>query len=186
MKKFKISVAALLLAAGSFFFSSCIGSFALTNRVLSWNKSIGPKFLNELVFVAFWIVPVYEVTGLADMLILNSIEFWDGQNPVSASVKAVDTEHGRYLIACDGKGYTITHEPTGRKTRLDYTPETKTWSVELNGEKCPFMTFVDDNHVKMITPEGDMRLVELSQEGLMAYLAETAGGATYAYSAKIK
>lgn len=186
MKKFKISVAALLLAGGSFFFSSCIGSFALTNRVLSWNKSIGPKFLNELVFVAFWIVPVYEVTGLADMLILNSIEFWDGQNPVSASVKAVDTENGRYLIACDGKGYTITHEPTGRKTRLDFTPETKTWSVEVNEEKCPFMTFVDDNHVKMITPEGDMRLVDLSQEGLMAYLAETAGGTTYAYSAKIK
>ena len=31
------------------------------------------------------------------------------------------------------------------------------------------MQFVDDSHVKMITPNGDLKTVELSQEGLMAY-----------------
>ena len=29
--------------------------------------------------------------------------------------------------------------------------------------------FVDDSHVKMITPEGDYQVVELSQAGLYAY-----------------
>ena len=169
MKKIKLSVAAILFAGSCLIFSSCIGSFALTNKVMDWNKSVGPKFLNELIFVAFWILPVYEVTGIADLLILNSIEFWDGSNPVSASVKAVDTEQGRYLIACDGKGYTITHQPTGRQTRLDFTQETKTWSVEINGEDFPLVSFIDDSHVKMITPEGDMRIVELSHNGVMAY-----------------
>lgn len=169
MKKIKLAVSSLLISGSCLLFSSCIGSFSLTNKVLSWNKTIGPKFLNELVFVAFWIVPVYEVTGLADILILNSIEFWDGSNPVTASVKAVDTEQGRYLIACDGIGYTITHEPSGRKTRLDFEEQTKTWSIDLNGIKTPFMTFVDENHVKMITPEGDFRVVELSENGVMAY-----------------
>lgn len=169
MKKFKISVAALLLAGSTLVFTSCIGSFQLTQNVMNWNHSVGNKFVNELVFVAFWILPVYEVTALADLLVLNSIEFWSGENPVSASTKVIDTEQGRYLVACDGKGYTITHEPTGRETRLDFEAETQTWSIEVNGESYPFMTFLDDSHVKMITPEGDFRVVELSEQGVMAY-----------------
>lgn len=32
-----------------------------------------------------------------------------------------------------------------------------------------FMTFVDDTHVNMINADGSYSLVELSQEGLMAY-----------------
>ena len=76
MRKIRISVAAILLAGTSLVFTSCIGSFGLTNKVLSWNRNIGSKFVNELVFLAFWILPVYEVTALADVLVINSIEFW--------------------------------------------------------------------------------------------------------------
>lgn len=169
MKKFKISVVAVLLACGSMLFSSCIGSFSLTNSVLKWNNSVGAKAVNELVFVAFWILPVYEVTAIADLLILNSIEFWTGDNPLSASTKVIDTEQGRYLVACDGKGYTVTHEATGREMRLDFEAETRTWSFNKDGESYPFMTFVDHTHVKMIMPDGDFLLVELSEAGVMAY-----------------
>ncbi len=35
------------------------------------------------------------------------------------------------------------------------------------------MTFVDDSHVRMIKPDGDMMLVDLSEQGMMAYVAET-------------
>lgn len=169
MKKFKISVASLLIAGGSMLMSSCIGSFSLTKSVMSWNEGVGSKIVNELVFVAFWILPVYEVTALADLLVLNSIEFWSGSNPMEASVKTVDTDHGRYMIACDGKGYTVTHETSGQEFRLDFDEGSQTWSLETEGESYPFMTFVDDSHVKMITPEGDFRVVELSEAGLMAY-----------------
>lgn len=169
MRKIKISVAALLLAGGALLFSSCIGSFSLTNSVISWNKDIGHKFVNELVFVAFWILPVYEVTAIADLLVLNSIEFWTGDNPMQASTKVIDTDHGRYLVICDGKGYTVKDEKGEIETRMDFDDKTKTWSVEIDGESYPFMTFIDDSHVKMITPEGDMRMVELSEAGLQAY-----------------
>ena len=171
MKKIKISLATLLIAGGSLVFSSCIGSFALTNQVLKWNNNVGAKAVNELVFIAFWILPVYEVTAIADLLVLNSIEFWSGENPMTASLKVIDTEQGRYLVACDGKGYTITHENTGRETRLDFDVEEQTWAVQMEGESYPFMTFIDENHVKMITPEGDFRLVELSKQGILAYQA---------------
>lgn len=169
MKKYKLSVAAILLAGGSFIFSSCIGSFSLTNNVLDWNKNVGNKVVNELVFVAFWILPVYEVTALADLLVLNSIEFWSGRNPMEASTKIIDSDHGRYLIACDGKGYTITHEATGYETRLEFDVPTQTWSIDTEEGALPFMTYVDDMHVKLITPEGDFRQVELTEQGLQAY-----------------
>lgn len=93
---------------------------------------------------------------------------------MTASVKAVDTDHGRYLIDCDGKGYTVTHAETGEKTRLEFIEESQTWAFEgAEGELVPFMTFVDDSHVRMIKPDGDMMLVDLSEQGMMAYVAET-------------
>lgn len=173
MKKYQIAVAVILLAGMSMTFSSCIGSFALTKSVLSWNKQVGNKFVNELVFFAFWVLPVYEVTALADVIVLNSIEFWSGSNPMEASVKAIDTDHGRYLVKCDGKGYDIVCEATGETTRLNFDSDSQTWSVYANdGKEYPFMTFIDDNHVKMITSEGDFRTYELSKSGVMAYQQE--------------
>ena len=53
MKKSHFSLAIAIALACTLTFSSCIGSFALTNKVLNWNKQIGSKFVNELVFVAF-------------------------------------------------------------------------------------------------------------------------------------
>lgn len=171
MKKIKLSVAAIMIAGSSMLMSSCIGSFSLTKSVLNWNNQVGHKFLNELVFVAFWILPVYEVTALADLIVLNSIEFWSGTNPMEASIRSIDTEQGRYLVICDGKGYTVRHEATGNECRFDFDVESQTWSVEKDGNAYPFMTFLDDTHVKMITPEGDFRVVELSRQGVMAYSA---------------
>lgn len=170
MKKFKIAVSAILVAGCSLCFSSCIGSFTMMNKVMSWNNQVGNKFVNELVFFCFWIIPVYEVSFIIDIAVLNSIEFWSGSNPMTAHTKVVDTENGRYLIACDGKGYTITHKTTGESMRMEFIEDSNSWAIEdKDGELQPFMTFVDDNHVKMIKPDGDFQLVELSQQGVMAY-----------------
>lgn len=173
MKKTHITVAAVLSIAGCFMFSSCIGKFALTNKVLEWNHSVGNKFVNELVFVAFCILPVYEVTAVADLLVINSIEFWSGTNPVAFNgTKVIDTDNGRYLVKCDGKGYDVQCEATGETVRLDFIAEENTWAVNIDGELHPFMTFVDDNHVKMITPDGSFQTVELSNQGVMAYMQD--------------
>jgi hypothetical protein len=74
MKKLKFSAACLILS-GSIICSSCIGSFGLWSSLKDWNNNIGNKFVNEIVFLAFHIVPVYEVAYLADVIVLNSIEF---------------------------------------------------------------------------------------------------------------
>ena len=83
MKKNRLTLVAAIFLSGTILFSSCVGSFGLFNRISSWNQSIGTKFVNELVFLALNIVPVYGVAYLADALVINSIEFWSGTNTMA-------------------------------------------------------------------------------------------------------
>ena len=169
MKKRYLPVAIALVLTGSIMSTSCIGSFALTNKLLSWNKQVGNKFVNELVFFAFWVIPVYEVSCLADVLVINSIEFWSGDNPVASGKKVIDGKDGRYIVECDGKGYTITSENDKSVVRLDFDKEDQTWSVAVpGGDRYELMTFIDETHVAMPAPDGTRSIVELSDNGLMA------------------
>lgn len=144
--------------------------FRLDEQASGWNKQIGNKFVNELVFFAFWIIPVYEVTALADVLVLNSIEFWSGSNPIAKGKTMIDGQDGKYLVECDGKGYTITSQNDGSVVRLDFDQTDRSWSVSAgDSDPVKFMTFVDNDHVKMIAPDGSYQLVEVSEQGLMAY-----------------
>ncbi len=180
MKKKYLSVALVIALAGSMLTTSCIGNFALTNKLLAWNKTISNKFVNELVFFAFWIIPVYEVSALADVLVFNTIEFWSGNNPVACGKKVIDGQDGRYLVECDGKGYTITSENDNSVVRLDFDAADDSWSVRVNeGESYKLMTFIDDSQVKMITHDGSMQVVELSQSVVWAY-QQTATQAAFA------
>ncbi|MDE5971241.1 MAG: DUF3332 domain-containing protein, partial [Muribaculaceae bacterium] len=45
MRKNSLRVGVILTLAASIGLCSCIGSFGLTNRLLSWNNSIGNKFV---------------------------------------------------------------------------------------------------------------------------------------------
>ena len=99
MKRNKMFLVAAVLS-GSLLFSSCVGSFGLFNRLTTWNQSLGNKFVNELVFLAFNIVPVYGVAYLADALVINSIEFWSGSNPMAnvGDVKKVQGSIGNHIF----------------------------------------------------------------------------------------
>ncbi|MBQ2127212.1 MAG: DUF3332 family protein, partial [Bacteroidaceae bacterium] len=44
-KTFKLSV---MLLSATILFSSCIGSFRLTNKVKAWNEKVGDKWVSEL------------------------------------------------------------------------------------------------------------------------------------------
>lgn len=171
MKKRFLPLVIVTALCGSMLTTSCIGSFALTNKLLSWNKQIDNKFVNELVFFVFWCpLPVYEVAALADILVINSIEFWSGDNPVASGKKVIDGKDGRYIVECDGKGYTITSEADKSVVRLDFDVEDQTWSVALpSGESYELVTFIDENHVSVPGIDGVRNVVELSEDGLMAY-----------------
>lgn len=177
MKRTYLSVALICTLGLSLLTSSCIGSFSLTNKLLSWNRGVSNKFVNELIFFAFWILPVYEVSALADVLVLNSIEFWSGNNPVAVGRSVIEGQDGRYLVDCDGKGYTITSETDGSVVRLDFNEEDKSWSATVNGETTRLFSFVDENTVSIISADGEYHDVTLDAKGVMAYSNEiTAAG----------
>lgn len=73
-----------MLISGSVMLSGCLGQNALFNTVQDWNaKATEEKFVNQGISFAFWFLPVYGLTILADIVILNSVEFWTGTNPLS-------------------------------------------------------------------------------------------------------
>lgn len=168
MKKRIIPVCAIVLAS-SLLLTSCIGSFKMTNKVLAWNSQISNKFVNELVFFGLWVLPVYEISALADMLVINSIEFWSGSNPIAQGQKTIEDDNGRYLLAWDETGYTITNESTGEVTRLNFNIDKKSWSVATSEGDITFLTFIDDSHVSVPAGDGSYTIVELSEEGVLAY-----------------
>lgn len=175
MKKKFLSVALVCALAAGMVLPSCIGSFSLTNKLLTWNRGISNKFVNELVFICFWIVPVYEVSGLADILVINSIEFWSGSSPIAKGKTMIDGQDGKYLVDCDGKGYTITRMDSGKSVRLNFDQEEQTWSVATAEGEYNLFTWVDDTHVKMAMPDGSTQIVEASQQGLYAYQSMVLG-----------
>lgn len=158
-----------VLLSGSIMFSSCIGSFALTSKLHSWNNNVGNKFVNELVFLAFCIVPVYEVSLAADWLVLNSIEFWGGGNPVADNTQHIKGENGNFLVQTHKNGYTITNEDTNTKVELVFDKTDRSWSAIANGKNVKLMTFIDDNHVNMYNASGEAMTIELSKAGVLTY-----------------
>ncbi len=179
-KSFTLLMAATL--ASSVMFSSCIGSFGLSNKLLSWNRSIDSKFVNELVFIAFWIVPVYEISMLADVLVINSIEFWSGSNPVAdvGSVKTINAKDGVYTVETKADGYHIQKEGEAEAVDLVFNEADQSWSVEANGESSKLLRFTGDDEVVMYLPDGKEMNVELSQAGVLAFQQVANGYAYYA------
>ena len=182
MRKKHLIIATVVALSASMMMQSCIGSFALFNKVKNWNDHVGDKFVNELVFVAMWILPVYELSFAADLFILNSIEFWSGTNPALAhNTQVIDGKDAQYLVASNDKGYTITNMTTKQVTRFVFNNQDNSWSLENNGQLVKMFTYVDDTHVNMLTRDGSYTTVELSQPGVLAYqqLVGT-GGIAYA------
>ena len=168
-RKFKVFAVTAVLS-GSVLFSSCIGSFSLFNKVLSWNQSIGDKWVNELVFLACCIVPVYPVSWFIDSVVLNSIEFWTGDNPVAdVKVQKIEGKDGLYTVETSKEGHKITQEGTGETVYFHFNEVEKTWSIETNGVETPLMKVVNDQHAVMYLPDGSEMPVTLDKAGVLAF-----------------
>ena len=98
----KIFVASAI--ASSVLLSGCLGQNALFNKVQDWNASAtDEKFINQGISFAFWFIPVYGLTLFAHVVVLTSVEFWTGANPVSGkSAKVAGTSE----TVTDGMGNT--------------------------------------------------------------------------------
>lgn len=154
--------------------SSCIGSFGLFNNVLAWNKSLSNKFVNEVVFIV--LTPAYAVCGVVDALVLNTVEFWSGKNPVAkvGHVENVWGKDGRmYAVKTLKNGYEITR-PTGDKVLFVYDKKADSWSMEADGQQTELFRFNEDGTVRASLPDGRKQDVSLDEAGI--YSLRTAVG----------
>ncbi len=175
MRKRSLTIACAIMAA-CVLFTSCIGSFRTFNKVNAWNQGISKsKFVNELVFVCFHIIPVYEVVYLADILVFNSIEFWSGDNPISKAgeVKRMKGSNGdMFAITSTKDGYKIVDETRNCECKLVYNKKAKTWNAEVDGKLYELMTVNDDGSLTLniggmhLTTTPDAAGVELAMEAV--------------------
>ena len=182
MKKNKMTLVCAVLA-GSLLFTSCIGSFKMWNGLKDWNQGVGDKFVNELVFIALHIVPVYEIAYLADLVVLNTIEFWSGSNPMASNeVKEIKGENGEYLVKANNYGYTITNKDDNQSMDLVYNQETQTWNAVTDTENIELVKINNNGTVSINMQNGTSMTVMPDMQGVAA--ARAAIGSTSFFAAR--
>lgn len=162
-KHFKLT--AMLLTA-TILFSSCIGSFRLTNNIKNWNEGLGDKFVNELVFIALHIVPIYEIAIFIDGVVLNSIEFWTGENVVAepGETRIVKNSQGQDVqVTALENGYTISNGETAMNLLFD--AENQVWSAEYNNQSTDLVKLNGDNTAQLFVG-GEVVDVTLDAQGI--------------------
>ena len=166
MRKLNVKVAAWLLI-GCLATSSCIGSFSLFNKFAKWETQMtNNKYVNAIV--GFILTPI--VGGLclfADSLVLNSIEFWTGSNPLAdvGKTKQVMGQDGRYYAVTTLKnGYEV-KAPTGEVTRFIHDQKTDSWSMEQDGVVKEIFRFNGDGTI-MANINGETESFTLNQAGV--------------------
>ena len=110
MRRVVLSILAGVLLATS---ASCYGPFRLTKKIHAWNGTLGNDIVEEIVFLAFVIIPVYGVCGFLDGVVLNTIEYWTGNVLIGAADAPVPGEERRFAGA-DGSESVVTYLGEGR------------------------------------------------------------------------
>ena len=175
MKMNKALIAALLFSS-SILCSSCIGSFKLWNGLKEWNQGIGNKFVNELVFIALNIVPVYGVAYFADLVVLNTVEFWSGSNSLASNeTKEVKGENGNYLVASNENGYTITNKDDNNSLDLVYNQENNSWNAVTEEGSYELVKMNDDGTATINMQNGTSMTVMPDSEGVASVRAAYMG-----------
>jgi hypothetical protein len=124
MKKVLLSLlVACTFTVGTLSTTGCFGKFAAFNSLREWNGKFSKnKFINWLVFLVLNIIPVYGILFIGDALIINSIEFWTGSNPIALGDTYRETDaNGNSVTAVkmeDGSLYMRLDAASGEKQEL--------------------------------------------------------------------
>ena len=167
MKKFSLKAAVVLLA-GSFLCSSCIGSFSLFNKYEKWQCNMtNNKYVNGIVGLILQPI-VGSICLTVDALVLNTIEFWTGSNPMAAGqVKTVMGQDGRYYaIKTLKNGYEV-KDANGEKTLFIHDAKTDSWSMTQNGITKEIIRFNADGTIQATLQNGEKLTVSSDEAGLM-------------------
>ena len=167
MKKMSLKAAVVLLA-GSFLCSSCIGSFSLFNKYEKWQCNMtSNKYVNGIVGLILQPI-VGGVCLFLDAVVLNTIEFWTGSNPMALNkVQTVKGQDGRYYAVKTLKdGYEV-KAPNGEITLFTHDSKTESWSITQNGVTKEIIRFNADGTIQATLQSGEKMTVSNDEAGMM-------------------
>ena len=182
MKKMNLKVVACLLT-GTLMYSSCIGSYSLFNSYAKWQRTMtSNKFVNAIV--GFILTPIVgSVCLFVDSLVLNTIEFWSGTNPMQANVgktQQVMGSDGRYYAVTTTKdGYEV-KAPNGEMSYFSYDKKSDSWSLTQNGQTRELFRFNQDGTITTIMSDGQQLRVMPNEAGLYQVRTAVGGGHFFA------
>lgn len=169
--------------AGALLYSSCIGSFSLFNSYAKWQCNMtNSKFVNAIV--GFVLMPIVgSVTMFIDWVVLNTIEFWSGTNPMQANIgktQQVLGGDGRYYAVTTTKnGYEV-KAPSGEVSYFTYDKKTDAWTLTQNGETRELFRFNQDGTITTVVANGEQLTVTPDEAGLWKVRTVMGGGYFFA------
>lgn len=140
IKKLLTSITLILSTLFVSTLSSCLGEFKAFTSLKDWNNSVtGNRFVNNLLFWVLWIIPVYSLFMLADLIIFNLLEFWTGSNPLGLapgqSESQLMTYNGKdYIMTATKDKMTLTDAEGKFVSALTFDRESNSWSVTQDGQ----------------------------------------------------
>jgi hypothetical protein len=145
---FRSSVSLVVLVSFLSITTACYGPFNLTRLVYKWNgglkgkNSTETKWIVEGVFLILIILPVYGVAMFLDAVLLNSIQFWTGSNPLK-----VETEDGATKVVRVGETTaSVSFAADGHSAQVAYARDGKVFqTVQIRQ---------DDSTFRMVDPSG--------------------------------
>ncbi len=178
MKKSLIRTIALLIIISfiSLSLPGCYGKFQLSRNLYKWNGQVGDKTANTVVMWIMVILPVYEIVGAVDFFILNTIEYWTGENPVNMSaneseIRVVNMDGVDYEITATQNRFDIRSMNEDKHISLVYHDESRSWFVQDDSGNITQIAQLDDvdqNLLHLIKPDGKLLDVDLSTNQLAA------------------
>ncbi len=150
--------------------AGCYGSFALTKKLYNWNGTVGDKWMNSVVMWVLMWLPVYNAAGFIDLVILNTVEFWTGTNPMTMNageqnIKYASNDGKTYKITMSKNNLNITETAgpdKGKTVTLAYSPEDSNWTMN-DGKTESIIASLNSGKLNLISPSGDTKSVVISR-----------------------
>ena len=149
----KIITVILLISIISVSVSGCFGSFALTRKVYDLNQSFGDKWIQSIGMWVMCIVPIYGFSAFVDIVVLNLIEFWTGDNPLAMG----EDESSVRLYAHEGREF----EVTTTRNRYDF--------VEIGNPSNAFAFVFEGSSWFLHANDEIIMITQDTEQGLFLY-----------------